>query len=86
LEPMQYLYGGLIALSGKPNLHEIKIQIKLFGEDKPPGAYDMKSLVLSKLLGREPLSGELPDERGYSTITEFPLLRKSSIPSITAAN
>jgi hypothetical protein len=82
LEPMQYLYVGLIALSGKPNLQEIKIQIKLFGEDKPPRVDAMITLVLSRLLGREPLSAELPDERGYSTITEFPLLRKCTTPSL----
>jgi hypothetical protein len=82
LEPMQYLYVGLIALSGKPNLQEIKIQIKLFGEDKPPRVDAMITLVLSRLLGREPLSAELPDERGYSTITEFPLLRKCTPPSL----
>lgn len=76
LEPMRCLYGGLIVLSGKPSLREIKIHIKLFGEDKPSSASVMDGLV--RLLGREPLPGELPDERGYSSITDFPLLSKHS--------
>lgn len=81
LEPMRCLYSGLIALSGKPNLREIRIQIKLFGDDKPNLAYAMDALLLRQLLGREPLQSELPDGKGYSTITEFPLLRKHSVHS-----
>lgn len=83
LEPMRCLYGGLIALSGKPNLREIKIQIKLFGEDKPSLAYAMNDLLLVRLLDREPLPDELPDERGYSTIANFPLLSKQSVGTVS---
>ena len=83
LGPMRCLYGGLVILSGKANLRDIRIEIKLSGEDKPRLAYTTHALVLSQLLGREPLSDELPDERGYSTITKFPSLNKRTVGTVS---
>ena len=79
LEPMQFLYQCLIALSGKPTLRSIKVRIKfkISGDASPGLAWDRDSLILRQLLGREPSAAELPDERGYSTITEFPLCNRS---------
>lgn len=74
LEPMESLYAGLVALSGKPTLQQIQIRIRVVRDDRVRHSYPMDSILLTRMLGRVPLPAELPDERGYSTISEFPLL------------
>lgn len=71
VEPMESLYAGLVALSGKPTLQQIKIRIQVVRDNRLRRSC---SILLTQMLGRVPLPAELSDERGYSTISEFPLL------------